>query len=394
MADLNERDAKLVQWLNEAHVKEAELEADLTAHIALTEKQSYKKRLQQHLKETRDHKRRVASRIKKLGGSATSGPDIPGVPAAVGEVAGKGVAAVKGQVGIARAAVTEQAETHLHNAQEELREEHVEIALYTRLEMFADEVGDRETAQLAKAIRRDEERMAKFLDAELKRLVKAVVRAEIPSDQRANGNRPGARSRGRSATSKRSGARRHSTAAPRARPRNRAAGREPPRAVTGPHLRSCHVDRRSGRKSLRSLAAIRASSVGCRPRGSPMGRRWLTSAATRSPWPHTLTHPAGGELAQREHARAALPVTHARERCLLDHAAELHAPSTSRWPRPRPRWRPSRTERPSPEAPGAQPGCSRRGGRQGTPHCRQRTRSLAAPAWGGRAAQRWPLPDR
>ncbi len=210
MADLNERDAKLVQWLNEAHVKEAELVADLTAHIALTEKQSYKKRLQQHLKETRDHKRRVASRIKKLGGSATSGPDIPGVPAAVGEVAGKGVAAVKGQVGMARAAVTEQAETHLHNAQEELREEHVEIALYTRLETLADEVGDRETAQLAKAIRRDEERMAKFLDAELKRLVKAVVRAEIPSDQRANGNRRGARSRGRSATSKRSGARRSS----------------------------------------------------------------------------------------------------------------------------------------------------------------------------------------
>jgi ferritin-like metal-binding protein YciE len=230
MADLNERDAKLVQWLNEAHVKEAELEADLTAHIALTEKQSYKKRLQQHLKETRDHKRRVASRIKKLGGSATSGPDIPGVPAAVGEVAGKGVAAVKGQVGMARAAVTEQAETHLHNAQEELREEHVEIALYTRLETLADEVGDRETAQLAKAIRRDEERMAKFLDAELKRLVKAVVRAEIPSDQRANGNRRGARSRGRSATSKRSGARRSSDgrsagSSTQSRSRSRASAR-------------------------------------------------------------------------------------------------------------------------------------------------------------------------
>ena len=84
MADLNERDAKLVQWLNEGHTKEAELEADLTAHIALTEKTSYKQRLQQHLKETRDHKRRVASRIKKLGGSATSGPTVPGVPDAVG----------------------------------------------------------------------------------------------------------------------------------------------------------------------------------------------------------------------------------------------------------------------------------------------------------------------
>ena len=77
---LNERDTKLVQWLNEAHAKEAELEADLTAHIALTEKHPYKKRLREHLKETRDHKRSVARRIKQLGGTATTGPDMPGVP--------------------------------------------------------------------------------------------------------------------------------------------------------------------------------------------------------------------------------------------------------------------------------------------------------------------------
>src|SRR2546423_3849951 len=113
MPELNARDTKLVQFLNEAHAKEAELEADLTAHIALTQKASYKKRLQQHLKETRDHKRRVASRIKKLGGGdASSGLNLPGVPATVGEVAGKAVAAVKGQVGTARAVITTQPETH------------------------------------------------------------------------------------------------------------------------------------------------------------------------------------------------------------------------------------------------------------------------------------------
>jgi ferritin-like metal-binding protein YciE len=183
---MNERDMKLVEWLAEAHAKEAELETDLTAHIALTQKSSYKKRLQDHLKETRAHKRRVASRIKQLGGSPPSpGPDLPGVPAPVGEAAGRAVAAVKGQIGAARALVTEQAETHLRNAQEELREEHVEIALYTRIEVLAESVGDRETAQLARSVRRDEERMAKFLDAELKRLVKDVVRAEIPRAQRA-----------------------------------------------------------------------------------------------------------------------------------------------------------------------------------------------------------------
>ena len=100
---LNERDTKLVSWLAEAHAKEAELEADLNAHIALTG-QAYKKRLQQHLKETREHKRRVAARIKKLGGPGGQG--LLAVPATVGEVAGKTVAAVKGQVGVARALVT------------------------------------------------------------------------------------------------------------------------------------------------------------------------------------------------------------------------------------------------------------------------------------------------
>jgi ferritin-like metal-binding protein YciE len=210
---MNERDSKLVQWLNEAHAKEVELEADLTAHIALTQKQSYKKRLRQHLTETKAHKRSVAARIKQLGGSASAGPALPGVPTAVGEAAGKAVAAVKGQVGAARAVVTNQAETHLRNAQEELREEHVEIATYSRIATFAETVGDRETAQLAKTIRREEERMAKFLDAELVRLVKDVVRAEVPRSQRAASTRRRRRSSGsRSATRTRTGSR--STASP------------------------------------------------------------------------------------------------------------------------------------------------------------------------------------
>jgi ferritin-like metal-binding protein YciE len=209
--DLNERDAKLIQWLEEAYAKEAELEASLTAHIALTQKPSYKKRLQQHLKETRDHKSRVAKRIKSLGGEATAGLQLPGLPRPVGEAAGKALAAVKGQVGTARALVTEQAETHLRNAQEELREEHVEIAIYARLETFAAEVGDRETARLARTIRRDEERMVKFLDAEFERLVKAVVRAEVPRAQRSGA------AKGRRASSR----------SPRRRPPRRAAASTP-----------------------------------------------------------------------------------------------------------------------------------------------------------------------
>jgi ferritin-like metal-binding protein YciE len=246
MADMNERDTKLVQWLNEAYAKEAELEADLTAHITLTQKQSYKRRLQQHLKETRDHKRQVASRIKKLGGNA-SGPSVPGVPGAVGEVAGKAVAAAKGQLGAARAVITDQAETHLRNAQEELREEHVEIALYNRLEAFANEVGDRETAQLAKTIRRDEERMAKFLNAELGRLVKDVVRAEIPRDQRA-------------AATTRSRRRRTGTSARRSGTGGRSAGR----SGTSGRSRSRSGTTTRSRSSSGSTTRSRRSASGSR----------------------------------------------------------------------------------------------------------------------------------
>jgi len=248
MADLNERDTKLVQWLNEAHAKEAELEADLTAHITLTQKQSYKRRLQQHLKETRDHKRQVASRIKKLGGNA-SGSSVPGVPGAVGEVAGKAVAAAKGQLGAARAMTTDQAETHLRNAQEELREEHVEIALYNRLEAFANEVGDRETAQLAKTIRRDEERMAKFLNAELGRLVKDVVRAEIPRDQRA-------------AATTRSRRRRTGTSARRSGTGGRSASRSGTSGRSGSRSGTTTRSRSSSGSSTRSRRSASGSRAG------------------------------------------------------------------------------------------------------------------------------------
>jgi ferritin-like metal-binding protein YciE len=197
MAELNARDAKLVQFLNEAHAKEAELEADLTAHISLTQKAPYKKRLQQHLKETKDHKRRVAQRIKQLGGQASSGVRAPGVPSAIGELAGKGVAAVKGQMGMARAAVTEQAETHLRNAREELREEYVEIGTYTAIEALANEVGDKDTARLARDIRRDEQKTADYLERLIPQLIKDLVRNEIPRDQRAQngGRRPSSRRR-------------------------------------------------------------------------------------------------------------------------------------------------------------------------------------------------------
>jgi ferritin-like metal-binding protein YciE len=270
MAELNARDAKLVQFLNEAHAKEAELEADLTAHISLTQKAPYKKRLQQHLTETKSHKRRVAQRIKQLGGQASEGVRAPGVPSAVGGLAGKGIAAVKGQVGMARAALTEQAETHLRNAREELREEWVEIGTYTTIEALANEVGDKDTAKLAREIRRDEEKTAAYLEKLIPQLVKEVVKNEIPRDQRAQSG--GRRSR-KSSSSSRS---RSSSSGSRSRSstsssRKRSSG-----------SRSSSSRTTSARKTARKAASGARRATKAATTGARSGAKAASTSAKRS----------------------------------------------------------------------------------------------------------------
>jgi len=172
MADMNERDAKLVQYLSEAYGKERELEAALQAHIAMTAKGPYKKRLQQHLKETKSHAKQVERRIKKLGGGGQT------LQSAVGKIA----AAAKGPLHAIRGG-SEQ-EKMLKNAKTEYWNEHEEIATYLGIETLAERVRDSETAKLAKAIRREEEKMAAFLQGQIKQLTGAVVREDIPASQR------------------------------------------------------------------------------------------------------------------------------------------------------------------------------------------------------------------
>jgi ferritin-like metal-binding protein YciE len=210
MADPNARDTKLIQYLNEAYGKEKELETALQAHIAMTTKTPYRKRLQDHLKETKAHARQVERRIKQLGGKAeagpiSSGPDVvTGAASGVTAVASKAVAAAKGPLHAIRG--TGEAEKMLKNARTELSEEFEEIGFYTGIEALADTVGDRDTAKLARGIRREEERMARFLEKQIPQLAKAVAREEIPAAERRNGRSASRRrSRTRSASSSSNG---------------------------------------------------------------------------------------------------------------------------------------------------------------------------------------------
>jgi ferritin-like metal-binding protein YciE len=193
MSDLNARDAKLVQYLNEAYGKERHLEQALRAHIGLTTRPNYRKRLQEHLRETKRHGDQVKRRIKQLGGSAET-LSLPG-PDAFTEAAETGMSVAQRALALARGPLhavrgTSEPEKMLKNAKTEYSEEAEEIANYTAIEELANKVGDKETAKLAKEIRRDEERMASFLQKLIPQLVNLVAREEIPAALRQNGARP------------------------------------------------------------------------------------------------------------------------------------------------------------------------------------------------------------
>src|SRR6201996_8330802 len=172
MADPNERDAKLIQYLNEAYGKERELEVALQTDIAMTTKPPYKKRLQQHLKETKAHAKALDRRIKKLGGGGQTAQSL----------IGKATALAKGPLHIIRG--DGQQEKMLKNAKTQYVAEQEEISTYLALEVFATKVGDAETAKLAREIRKEEERMAKFLDGQIRQLAAATAIDEIPANQR------------------------------------------------------------------------------------------------------------------------------------------------------------------------------------------------------------------
>jgi ferritin-like metal-binding protein YciE len=97
-------------------------------------------------------------------------------------VASKGVAAAKGPLHAVRG--TGENEKMLKNAKTEYFNEFEEIATYTAIETFAEAVGDGETAKLARSIRRDEERMARFLERQITTLARAVAREEVPAGER------------------------------------------------------------------------------------------------------------------------------------------------------------------------------------------------------------------
>jgi ferritin-like metal-binding protein YciE len=183
MSETPTRDAKLVQLLNEAYTKEKQLEAALQAHVEVTPRDDYAKRLKDHLKETSSHAGQVSKRIKQLGGNpeTVSIPGPEGLAKAAEGVSGvvaKAKAAAQGPLDAVRG--SGEQEKMLRNARTEYRDEAEEIAIYTVIDSIATATGDKQTAKLARDIMRQEERMQQFLAKLLPELSADFAHDEIP----------------------------------------------------------------------------------------------------------------------------------------------------------------------------------------------------------------------
>jgi ferritin-like metal-binding protein YciE len=183
MSETPTRDAKLVQLLNEAYTKEKQLETALQAHVQVTTRDDYAKRLKDHLKETKSHATQVSRRIKQLGGNPETvslpGPEgLSKAAESVSDVVGKAKAAAQGPLHAVRG--SGEQDKMLRNARTEYQEEAHEIATYTVIESLATAVGDKQTAKLARDILRQEERMQQFLAELLPQLSVDVAHDEIP----------------------------------------------------------------------------------------------------------------------------------------------------------------------------------------------------------------------
>jgi ferritin-like metal-binding protein YciE len=161
---------KIVQYLNEAHALESGLVQVLRSQIAMTPEGSYRSGLEKHLRETESHADRVKARQSEL--ASAGNPIVAGI-AFMEDVAAQTMALWKTPLDLMRGATVE--EKVLENAKDACAAEALEIATYTALEHLARAAGDEATADLARSIRADEERMLERVTRELPKLARAVA---------------------------------------------------------------------------------------------------------------------------------------------------------------------------------------------------------------------------
>ena len=178
---------KVAQYLGEAKASEDALVRVLQSQIAMTPTGRYRTALETHLTETRGHSQRLDRRLGEL--DSGRGP-LQFLVNVTEEVIGQTLALSKTPLDLMRGGSAE--EKVLKNAKDGAAGEALEIATYTALEQLAESVGDARSAELARSIKADEEKMLERILQEIPALTDAVVRAELKDDPSYDITRTGA----------------------------------------------------------------------------------------------------------------------------------------------------------------------------------------------------------
>ena len=148
---------KLVEYVQNVHAMEQNVLLMLDSMILTTKDPEIVSMLRQHKEETRRQEQRLSERRKALGGLglASVGKDLAAIAAAQ----------AKGLADLWRADKAAQ------NARDVFVTEHLEIAAYELLERLAERAGDRETAEIARENRAEEEAMAQRISSKWDRFL-------------------------------------------------------------------------------------------------------------------------------------------------------------------------------------------------------------------------------
>jgi ferritin-like metal-binding protein YciE len=165
---------KIAEYLDEAYATEQALARSLEGQVAVAQRGRHRAGLESHLKQTKEHAKRVRQRLRELD----YGPGLFGLGAGLLQtVIGQALAFCQVPWELARGSSGD--EKVLKNAKDACASEALEIATYTAIEHLADALGDTRTANLASSIRAEEQKMLDRLLAEIPELTDAVIAAEV-----------------------------------------------------------------------------------------------------------------------------------------------------------------------------------------------------------------------
>ncbi len=153
---------QLIKHIDEALAMEQNVLRMLDGMIDTTEDEEIKSELRHHKLETEQHADRMRQRLESHGES----------PSLVKEAGGVVGALMKSVVDKARG------EKAGRNARDGYATEHLEIASYQLLERIAQRAGDEETVEAARLNRKDEEAMAKKIEASWEKFAELSLKEE------------------------------------------------------------------------------------------------------------------------------------------------------------------------------------------------------------------------